>query len=132
MRIWKKLDGWIEVQCTTGCGALVPIPAADPNRYYSDPIICLECQDRLAEPRPSYYSGPSRSGICVCGHSWEEHHLGMVVRPGATKVKDGDWEGREGYIPQECEYYGNNEMGGLDESGEGHCFGYVDRGTEKQ
>lgn len=66
------------------------------------------------------YSGPGRSGICVCGHSWEDHHLGMVMRQ--EYVDDT----KEGYIPQECEHFGNNEMGGLDTDGNEHCFGYHD------
>jgi hypothetical protein len=40
-------------------------------------------------------------------------------------------ETHEGYIPDECCFYGNNEMGGLDEEGNIHCFGYQDRGKEK-
>lgn len=34
----------------------------------------------------------------------------------------------EAYVPQECEFYGCNEMGGLDSEGEVHCFGYEDSG----
>lgn len=110
-----------------GCGNLVPVPKDEPNRYYSNPITCIECQDAKAEPRSALYSGPNRSGICICGHKWQNHHLGMIVRVGANKVKDGSgWEGRESYIPQECEHYGFNEMGGLGKDGHGHCFGYVD------
>ena len=66
------------------------------------------------------YSGPNRSGICQCGHSWEDHHLGMVLNKEY-------WEGtHEWYVPQECEYYGCNEEGGLDEDGNDHCSGYKD------
>lgn len=36
----------------------------------------------------------------------------------------------EGYIPQECEFFGSNENGGLDSWGEPHCFGYEDGGVE--
>ena len=32
----------------------------------------------------------------------------------------------ESYIPQECEFYGFNEMGGLDAEGNEHCHKYVD------
>jgi len=37
--------------------------------------------------------------------------------------------GDEYYIPQECEFYGCNEEGGLDEEGNPHCGQYVDSGT---
>jgi len=69
------------------------------------------------EPR---YSGPNRSGICKCGHSWAGHHLGVVMNNEyflATK---------ELYLPQECEHFGANENGGLDGQGESHCHQYVD------
>lgn len=78
--------------------------------------------------REAIYSGPKRSGICVCGHSWEAHHLGMVMKPGA-EVTDG---GVEYYIPQECEYYGCNEMSGVDTEGDEHCFGYRDNMKEEK
>ena len=32
----------------------------------------------------------------------------------------------EVYIPQECEHYGSNEMGGLDNEGRAHCDRYED------
>ena len=66
------------------------------------------------------YSGPNRSGICQCGHSWEDHHLGIVLNSEYAEAT------KEGYVPQECEYYGFNEMGGLDEEGSDHCNRYVD------
>ena len=66
------------------------------------------------------YSGPNRSGICVCGHSWKEHHLGLVMKPEYVK------ETGEIYIPQECEHYGFNEDGGKDAGGNLHCNGYRD------
>jgi hypothetical protein len=72
--------------------------------------------------RKAIYSGPNRSGICVCGHGWQEHHLGMVVRPEAIETDDGP----EAYIPQECEHFGSNEMGGLDADGNPHCSAYND------
>lgn len=68
------------------------------------------------------YSGPGKSGICVCGHSWQEHHLGFVLN------EDYIRQTGEIYIPQECEAFGWNEDGGLDEDGNDHCFGYQDRG----
>ena len=69
----------------------------------------------------SRYSGPNRSGICVCGHKWEEHHLGIVMNPDYVKGT------KEGYIPDECEHYGFNEVGGKEyKDGEwvDHCQSY--------
>ena len=68
------------------------------------------------------YSGPNRTGVCICGHSWDRHHLGCVARQEYVD-QTGEY-----YIPQECEEYGHNEMGGLDAAGKDHCFGYVDTG----
>lgn len=78
----------------------------------------------MREPK---YSGPGRTGTCVCGHLWEAHHLGLVAQQAYID------ETQEGYIPQECEYYGCNEMGGMmwDESGDNlvpHCSQYRDSG----
>lgn len=70
------------------------------------------------------YSGSECSGICVCGHSWEDHHLGMVMN--VEYVKDT----KEGYIPQECEFFGSNESGGLDREGNPHCFSYRDNRSQ--
>ena len=46
----------------------------------------------------------------------------MVMRPGAINTDGGE----EYYIPQECEVFGFNEMGGLDAEGKDHCYGYKD------
>lgn len=73
----------------------------------------------MNEPR---YSGPNRSGICKCGHSWEDHHLGIVMN------EDFYNQTHEGYVPQECEFFGFNEMGGLDIEGNEHCSRYEDKG----
>src|SRR3990167_1307440 len=87
---------------------------------------CVKCDwtpDEGVERREPIYGGPNRSGVCICGHSWEDHHLGMVVRLGRYLTTDGH---REYSIPQECEYFGCNEDGGLDADGNPHCFGYQD------
>ncbi len=69
------------------------------------------------EPR---YSGSNRSGICVCGHKWEDHHLGMVMNQVYAEATN------EGYVLGECEFFGFNEMGGLDAEGKDHCNSYKD------
>ena len=69
------------------------------------------------EPR---YSGPNRSGTCVCGHRWEDHHLGIVMNSVYAEATN------ESYAPQECEFFGFNEMGGLDAEGNKHCNNYKD------
>ena len=71
--------------------------------------------------RKALYTGPNRSGLCVCGHAWDRHHLCMRMREYETE--DGT---KEAYVPCECEAYGANENSGLDRKGNYHCFGYVD------
>ena len=71
------------------------------------------------------YSGPGRSGVCICGCSWDEHHLGVVMN------KEYYEKTGEAYVPQECDHFGCNETGGMKfnkETGEweDHCFGYRD------
>ena len=62
--------------------------------------------------RRAIYSGPNRSGVCICGHKWDDHHLGGVIRQDAMET-DGDVER-------------SDEMGGLDEEGNPHCSRYRD------
>ena len=59
------------------------------------------------------------SGTCLCGHCYEDHHIGMVLNPEAAAVMGP-------FLPEECEFFGCNETGGLDEKGEDHCARYVD------
>ncbi len=70
------------------------------------------------------YSGPNRSGMCICGCPWDKHHLGMVMREEYAKAT------KEGYIPQECEAFGFNEVGGMKMNDfdvwEDHCHRYKD------
>jgi hypothetical protein len=73
--------------------------------------------------RSPLYSGPNRSGVCKCGHSWLDHHLSMVMR------QDYVTETGEAYVPDECCFYGSNELGGLQPvDGEWvlHCRSYRD------
>ena len=74
------------------------------------------------EPR---YSGPNRSGMCVCGHPWDEHHLGVVMNREYAEATG------EAYVPQECEHFGFNERGGLgfvNGKWVDHCHNYRDTG----
>ena len=74
------------------------------------------------------YSGPNRTGICVCGCKWEDHHLGIVMREEYVQATG------ERYIPQECTRYGFNEVGGMKYNEttscwEDHCHSYKDSGV---
>lgn len=86
-------------------------------------MACVEERDvDINEPR---YSGPGKSGICVCGHAWHEHHLGMIMRSDIAEARG------EAYVAQECEAYGSNECGGMMPEGDTwvhHCSSYEDRG----
>lgn len=59
------------------------------------------------------------SGRCMCGHLYHNHHCCCVLNPEAAKIL-GD------VVPDECDFYGCNEDGGLDENGDYHCGKYVD------
>ena len=82
----------------------------------------------MPTPKPRY-SGPHRTGVCVCGHSWEEHHPRCVMNKEYYEATG------EAYVPGECEYYGCNETGGMkpdpcnpDGRWVGHCHRYLDTG----
>ena len=68
------------------------------------------------------YSGPDRTGVCVCGHKWILHHLGVVMNQEYFN------DTGESYLPEECEAFGFNETGGLDSEGNNHCQRYKDSG----
>jgi len=74
------------------------------------------------EPR---YSGPNRSGICVCGCRWNDHHLGCVMNSDYFDATG------ESYVPDECCAFGSNEVGGKKyneetKKWEDHCHAYRD------
>jgi hypothetical protein len=66
------------------------------------------------------YSGPNRSGLCLCTHRWDDHHLGCVMNAEYYEQTG------EAYVPEECEFHGFNETGGLGPNGEPHCGQYRD------
>jgi Icc-related predicted phosphoesterase len=77
------------------------------------------------EPKEEYQ--PKRfiySGVCICGHSYEDHHLGI-----RQDDHPADWPP---YVPQECEYYGCNELGGRGPDGEPHCGHYIDKDDPRE
>jgi hypothetical protein len=64
------------------------------------------------------------TGTCVCGHSWEDHHLGMIMNAELWAWLQATYPNHPPYVPQECEAYGSNEAGGLDPEGNDHCHFY--------
>ena len=70
------------------------------------------------------YSGPGKSGVCVCGHLAEEHHRCAVMNLEYLEATGEEW------VLCECEFYDCNEGGGLDEHGQPHCGRYQDRGVD--
>ena len=82
-------------------------------------------RDTMYEPR---YSGPNNIGICICGHSWQEHHLSVVMNAEYREATG------EAYFPEECEHFGFNEMGGMEyKDGKwiDHCHRYKDAGPRE-
>ena len=80
--------------------------------------------------KPAIYSGEGRSGVCQCGHSWEDHHLGIILNEDYRQPRHNGVV--ECYLPEECEYFGCNESGGLDADGNEHCFGYRDSSCQDE
>lgn len=67
------------------------------------------------------------SGVCVCGHSYEDHHLGLIMNSEILAEIREQEPNHPPYLPQECEYFGCNETGGLDTDGNIHCDNYQDK-----
>jgi hypothetical protein len=68
---------------------------------------------------PQYFSG-----ICRCGHAFEDHHLGLILNEDVLRDLP---TAHPRYRAQECEYYDCNEGGGMGPDGHDHCHHYVDR-----
>ena len=69
------------------------------------------------------------SGICKCGHDWDDHHLGAILNSDALDYLHKHHPDHPPYLAEECEYYGCNETGGKGPDGEEHCERYIDRET---
>ena len=81
----------------------------------------------IANYKPRY-SGPNNSGTCTCGHSWQDHHLGIVMNEDYYKST------KEAYAPGACEEFGWNEYEGMmfnkkTKMWEPHCDSYEDSGV---
>ena len=72
------------------------------------------------------YSWQIVSGICICGCSYEDHHLNVIMNWPEDLPAD-----HPPYVPEECERYGCNEFGGLIEEEPDcwydHCHQYKDK-----
>jgi hypothetical protein len=64
------------------------------------------------------------SGICRCGHRFDEHH--NAIRIGAARAATL-FPGARPYAGEKCTHYGCNEEGGLGPDLHVHCARYVDR-----
>lgn len=45
------------------------------------------------------------TGNCICGHSWEDHHHGCVVRTDLLKKRGELYRMVNGCLGDECEVY---------------------------
>jgi hypothetical protein len=69
------------------------------------------------------------SGICKCGHSYEEHHLSFIMNAEYWEKLRAIAPDHPPCVPGECCFYGSNEVGGKrynKETGdwEDHCHRY--------
>jgi hypothetical protein len=73
---------------------------------------------------PIHFRRQVYSGVCRCGHAFDEHHLGAIANEASLAQLP---TGHPPYVAQECEYYDCNEGGGMGPDGRDHCHHYVDR-----
>jgi hypothetical protein len=66
-------------------------------------------------PRKRIYSG-----VCLCGHKVESHHLACIVKQEVIDLIG------ECVVPGSCLWFGCNEDEGVDEDGNDHCWSFVD------
>lgn len=76
------------------------------------------------------YSGPGKTGMCVCGHRWDQHHLHIIMDCAIMDAR------KEGYIIGQCLAHGHNEAAGMMWNDEDemvdHCHEYRDTGDLEQ
>jgi hypothetical protein len=77
--------------------------------------------EREPPPRPRI---PAFTGVCRCGHAFDDHHNSMHLSAEHLATLP---DGTRSYIAEECEHYGCNEEGGLGPDLRVHCLRYVDR-----
>lgn len=65
-----------------------------------------------------------QTGICQCGHSYEEHHLSVIMNEDTMREIAAINPEHPPYLPGECEHFGFNECGGRDRDGNEHCYQY--------
>jgi hypothetical protein len=44
------------------------------------------------------------TGICICGHSWDDHHHGAILNPKALQEAGEEFRNVDGNLGEECEY----------------------------
>lgn len=68
--------------------------------------------------------------MCVCGHSWKNHHLHIIMDCAIMDAR------KEGYIVGQCLAHGHNEAAGMMWNDEDemvdHCHAYRDTGDLEQ
>ena len=65
----------------------------------TEQLVHVSRHGRMEERRldaSRLYSGSERTGTCVCGHSWGDHHLLRVIDRERVEAID------EEYVPAEC------------------------------
>lgn len=78
------------------------------------------------------------SGTCVCGCSWEDHHLSIIMNQAAWKAIEAHMKAHHPdktypmYVPGECDNFGFDEVGGMKyneetDEWEDHCHAYRDK-----
>jgi hypothetical protein len=101
---------------------------SDPNMTVKDALcaVCDVCDKVIGTLTPKTNIGKiedftpwNYSGVCLCGHSYSDHHCCCVMNPVAAMIMSS-------IVPDTCCYFGCNEFEGVDENGNDHCWGYVD------
>jgi hypothetical protein len=64
------------------------------------------------------------SGLCRCGHTFEQHHTSAIVNQGVLASLP---PGHPPYIAEECCAYDFNEGSGMGPDGRDHCHRFIDR-----
>jgi len=78
--------------------------------------------DSLRKTKPNF------TGICICGHHFDDHHHGVIARPQILEEENRSFQNVGGLLGQECERTEVNGMRIREDEPPCSCSLYWDRG----
>lgn len=68
------------------------------------------------------------TGTCICGHSWDDHHHGVILNPQPLVDREEEYRNVDGILGEECEATQFEGMRISLSEPECYCMNYHDKG----